>query len=187
MSRPHGVVCYWNFIPSKTKFSEDCKWELAESFTIDADGHCLTTPSTGGHDRQEWHNWTNEPVYFLEEYEKDPKTHGWYTLPELAAIGKTKDDASHGDWKPIMGRAVTLWTLGGGVDLLDIHPPEWASWLSISFYEELRNWSTLIQKGYDLYFGTINEAHKYITFDETKKQEDEGEPKRGKRNRKTTA
>jgi hypothetical protein len=185
MSRPHGVICYWNFVPSKTKYHEDCKWELAESFTIDCDGHCLTTPSTGGGDRHEWHKWTNEPVYFLEEYEDDAKSRGWFTKSELEAIGKTTDDASHDDHKPIMGRAVTLWEMGHGVQLMDFHPPEWATWLSTSFYEELRklpNWSTLIEKGYDLYFGTINEAHRYITFDETKKPEEEG-AKRGKRKR----
>jgi hypothetical protein len=134
----HGIICYWSYVKPKSQF--DKLWHLEESFAIDDDGRPLTTPSTGGGDRIEW---TNKKVYA----DKEAKGEGDY------------------DWEPIMGRAVTICTLESGVRLIDIHPPEWSEWLSSSFYEELcksDNWVKVLERGYDLYFGTVNEARKYF-------------------------
>src|SRR5271154_6898996 len=71
--------------------------------------------------------------------------------------------------EPVMGRAVTMCSLGSGVILLDIHPPEWSEWLSPLFYEELRklsNWANLLERGHELYFRTLNEAQKYFIIKE---------------------
>jgi len=180
MSRLHGVVCYWEFVPATAKFKrDDSKWELVESFAIDGDGHCLTMPSTGGDDRREYHKWTNELIYYLENdlsklgnCERMRGEGEWFTKTELIALGIPKETIERldEDWRPIMGRAVTLWTIEHGVGLLDIHPPDdFPVWLSSSFYEELcklPNWMNLLQQGHCLYFGTTKEALKYITLKE---------------------
>ena len=154
--RLHGIVCYWEYRDGKHR--DERSWHLVESFPIDDDGHChcLTTPSTGGDDRQEWHKWTNSTVY--------RKKDGTIT---------TKDDEEmyYDDYEPIMGRAVTIWTMQHGTSLLDLHPPgeDFPKWLSASFYEELcklQNWATLLERGYDLYFGTTREAEKYLFKEE---------------------
>lgn len=67
--------------------------------------------------------------------------------------------------KSIMGRAVTCFTIRSGVRLLDFNPPEWCSWLSSTFYDDLlklSNWSSLINCGYNLSRGTQEEAEKYF-------------------------
>lgn len=67
--------------------------------------------------------------------------------------------------KEIMGRAVTLWTLTGGVRLVEFHPPEWAKWLSVSFTEKLQkspDWVTMLQDGHVLYLNTIIEVQKLL-------------------------
>jgi len=136
----HGIICYWRYV--KTKNNYDKQWVLAESFAIDLDGRPLTIPSTGGGDRVEWDKWMNKKVYANKE-------------------AKAEDDY---DWEPIMGRAVTICTLESGVRLLDIHPPEWSDWLSISFYEELcksDKWVKMLERGFDMYLGTAKEARKY--------------------------
>lgn len=140
----NGIICYWRYTKPKTQFGKH--WKLAESFPIDDDGRPLITPSTGGGDRVEWDKWTNKKVYANKE-------------------AKEEDDY---DWKPIMGRAVTICTLESGVRLLAIHPPEWVSWLSNSFYEELcksDNWIKLLENGYELYLGTVGEARKHFKLD----------------------
>lgn len=159
--RPHGVICYWEFKPSPTQYRDDCEWVLKESFAIDADGHCLTTPSTGGGDRQEWHKWMNERIYNYQNR--------WYTLPELEKeLGPFLNDklpALFDDWREIMGRAVTLWTLESGVQLLDFHPLEWAKWMAVGAYDKLcklTEWTSIIERGHDLYFGTANTARQYL-------------------------
>jgi len=148
----HGIICYWEYGPANQT------WFLVESFPINDDGYCMTKPSTGGGDREEWLKWMNSKVYY-----KDGK---WVDADQM---NMDMDDYEYDDWKPIMGRAVTIWTMQHGTALLDIHPPEFPRWLSASFYEELRklpNWASLLEKGYDLYFGTTNEVEKYINFKE---------------------
>lgn len=118
----NGVICYWEYHDAKHR--DERAWHLIESFPIDDDGHCLTTPSTGGGDRQEWHKWTNNKVFRKKDgtitTEDDPEMH-------------------YDDYEPIMGMAVTLWTMQSGTCLLDLHPPgeDFPKWLSGSFYEEL--------------------------------------------------
>jgi hypothetical protein len=70
-----------------------------------------------------------------------------------------------GDSTPIMGRAVTYWTMEHGVGLMDIHPPKWIEWLSASFYERLckmPDWYILIEEGWGMFNGTVTEAEKYV-------------------------
>lgn len=136
---PHGVICYWEYKPSEKKGMSRI-WHLVEAYPIDMDGYPLVQVKNTGkiNSRQEWDNWMNT---------QEP------------------DDEGYGDYVPIMGRAVTVWTVEGGVHLLDLHPPEWVPWLSITFIEELKklsNWSQFLECGYDLYLGTARAAEKII-------------------------
>jgi hypothetical protein len=113
------------------------KWVLKESFQMDEDGHCIQIPSTGGNSRHEYHKWMNKPL-----------------------------DEDEWDFEPIMGRAVTVWDMDHGVGLLDIHPPEWVDWLSVSFYEKLckmPDWYVLLNEGWHMFMGTAKEVEKYVT------------------------
>jgi len=157
MSRLSGVVCYWEFVSTNSK---DGHWRLAESYGIDRDGYCLTRPSTGGHVDGHLY-WLNDIVYHHEGK--------WRTEQELNGIekhGVEKHELDR-DLRPIMGRAVTIWDMQHGTKLLDLHPPEWASWLSVDFCKELcklPNWHSLLRRGVDLYWGTTQEAEKYVTL-----------------------
>lgn len=110
-----------------------------ESFAVDEDGHCLTIPSTGGGERQEWHKW-------LQKKSNDQEGHDW-------------------DYESIMGRAVTYWNIMGGVQLLGFNPTTWPDGLSLTFFDSLKkshDWENWIDGGYQLCFGTVEEAEKYI-------------------------
>ncbi len=155
MDHLYGIICYWQWADPEHR--DKRHWQFVESFAIDSDGHCLTTPSTGGGDRQEWHKWTNRKVYFV----KDEGEGHWIEDAE-----EEPEEYEYDDWMPVKGRAVTLWTLQSGTSLLAINPPnEFPKWLSTSFCEELcklKEWASLLEHGYDLYFGATNEAERYI-------------------------
>ena len=135
-------MCYWEYVPPKPEDRRDPArlWKLAESFRIDQDGYPMDKTSTGdcSDGRHEWTCWM---------YTDNP------------------DDGYDDDRRPIMGRAVTLWTVESGVSLMNLHPPEWVPWLSISFIEELKklkNWYAFLQCGYNLHDGTARAAEKII-------------------------
>lgn len=139
MSKAHGVICYWKFVPKKRPYED--KWELVESYACDDDGYPIYTPknTSGGGDRHEFMKW-------------------------LQTSSRANDDF---DPEPIMGRAVTLWTVDGGVQLLGFNPPQWIDWLSPSFYEKIREnglWRTLLEGAGTLWLGTGREADKYVTI-----------------------
>jgi hypothetical protein len=139
--RIDGIVCLWKWHPGEKR--DDRHWELVESFPIDMDGHPLQNViNNGGIDsREPWAGWMNTK----EPYEDDPEDY---------------------DFRPIMGRAATLWNWGSGVQLVGITPPDdWVKWLSVSFYEELcktRKWISMLEGGHKLYFRTQNAARKIL-------------------------
>lgn len=144
----HGVICYWEFVPSESRF--ETKWKLVESFCIDSDGYCLTKPSTGGGDREEWQKWMNKKIYLREGEDDD---------------FHEDDEELDYDWEPIMGRAVTIWSIEDGVRLLNFNPPEWIKWLSVDFYEKLckmPDWFSLLEGGHWFYNGTAREVEKHL-------------------------
>lgn len=116
---------------------KESKWVLVESYPIDDDGYSLVPTSTGGgKDRHEWNKWL---------FAKD-------------------DEEDESDPIPIMGRAVTVWSMAG-VGLMGFNPPEWTKWISSEFYSELKkipNWWKFLQDGYTLYLGTMDAAEKII-------------------------
>lgn len=143
----HGVVCYWEWIPGKREAYVK-RWKLVEAYGIDMDGYPLTTPknSPGRSDRQEWDNWMNERY-----------------------VPKGNDEEDY-DMRPIMGRAVTFWSVEGGVSLGDIHPPKWIDMLSIQFVSELKktkNWHAMLEDGHTLYLGTARAAEKILFGEES--------------------
>lgn len=165
--RPHGVICYWEFVPS-AECRDDCKWKLVESFAIDCDGCPLTTPSTGGDGEPEWYRWTHNEVFLYQGQ--------WLTEKELAArctIDELEDrDELDSDYQSIPGRAVTLWTFSSGTTLLDITVGAEVLWLGRFFGEKLKalpNWYEFLENGYNMWAGTGNEAKKYMTFNEAQK------------------
>jgi hypothetical protein len=120
------------------------------------------------------------------KYEPDEKSRKLWVLAESYpidmdgyALGPTSTGGGRNEWdkwmckydedepEQIKGRAVTCWSFSG-VSLMRFHPPEWCPWLSGRAYEELckmENWYSLLERGYDLYLGTI-EAAKKIMFGE---------------------
>ena len=132
----NGVVCYWEYQESKERRE---LWKLVESFPVDMDGYPLIKTSTGRDNDCDmlWLNTKIHPYHGSEDYE----------------------------WEPIMGRAVTAWWLESGVQVRDLHPPAWVSWLSVSFIEELKklpNWWQFLECGHDLYLGTARAAQEII-------------------------
>lgn len=127
-----GIVCYWEFV----KEGRRADWKLLASFEIDSEGRCKLR---------------GEP---------DDISHNEYLYDKLIH----DDDPNDYEWVPKPGRVATIWTIGGGVRLLRFIPPEWSSWLSPDFFKKLcstRNWEQLLDGGYKLYFGTIEEVYKH--------------------------
>lgn len=96
------------------------------------------------------------------------------------AIGKTTNISGEGhqcwdEWMckddvEFMGRAITFWDTGHGVQLMDFNPPEWVRWLSVAFVDLLKiipNWHNFFEDGYSLYLGT-QEAVKLMFDDKNK-------------------
>ncbi len=138
----HAIVCYWKWVPGK-RGDHRRQWELVEAYGVDDDGYPLVKPQNtpGKGDRQEWDHWMNK-----------------WVVPK----GSEYDD---GEWEPIMGRAVTLWSVTGGVRLMDFHPPKWVEWLSVGWLEEVRklpNWAAFFESGYELYLGTERAVRKLL-------------------------
>lgn len=72
----------------------------------------------------------------------------------------------------IPGRAVTMCSLLGGVNLVDFIPPtdEWPEWLGPEFVQVLRkteSWAQAIGSGHRLYLGTVRAAQE-LMFQEDK-------------------
>ena len=133
-----GVMCYWEY---DQNFRDSLK--LMESFPTDADGQptVKTSTSRGNRDRlaADWLYWMYKPIDG--------------SLVSADAL------------KPIMGRAITVWSIESGVKLLRLHPPEWSKWLSTSFYDRLckmPDWANLLNNGYILDIGTARAAEKII-------------------------
>lgn len=123
----YGVVCYWEHDPK-------AGWQFKESFPVDSDGYCLTTPSTGGGDCHEWDKWL---------------------------FTRDEDDYNA---DPIMGRAVTLWCMCGVslVGLNPPEWCKWLSVGFTEELKKLPNWYSYLQDGYSLYLGTQDHARKVI-------------------------
>ena len=140
MPRPYAIVSLWEFrVPQNNMdTSKSRRWFCLETYGVDQDGYACTPSKFASKDRHSFDNFMfKEPT--KEEEEKFI------------------------DREPIMGRAVTTWTMESGVSLAAFHPPEWTSWLSVQFIEELRklsNWCSFLEDGYTLWAGTARHAEK---------------------------
>ena len=79
-----------------------------------------------------------EGVLLLWEWEKHEDRNGrWVHRDTIADDGRrcidhwmytpqTDDDHA---MQPIMGRMVTVWSVGAGIGIVDIHPPEWSPYI----------------------------------------------------------
>lgn len=104
------------------------RWGLIECYTVDDDGHPLLKSST-------------DINKFL--YNRKP-------------IGSEDYDLI-----PIPGRVITYWGFAHGVSLHAFNPPTPCPWLSITGVEDLKHsekWSSHIEDGSTLFFGTLNKA-----------------------------
>lgn len=151
--RPYAVICLWEYVPkNKDKPRIERRWKLVEAYGIDQDGYACTPSKYASNDRHSHHEFMNAKVWCSKE------TDTWSESPP-----PSENDAYDYDWRPRMGRAVTVWNMVGGTSLVDLHPPEWTEWLSSQFYSELKtipNWHALLEGGYTLYSGTANEVNK---------------------------
>jgi hypothetical protein len=126
----NSVICYWHF---DEKFQTT--WRLAESFAIDDDGYCLTTPSTGGGGDPEWFKW----MFDVNGNDWIPKMSRAVTMWSMDSGVKLLN------FHP---PEFSSWTARGFFTRLC----------------NMENWSELLQDGHYLYFGTITEAEKYVKF-----------------------
>lgn len=111
------------------------RWKLVEAYLTDDDGHPCKPPKHCPDDKYGWQQWTNKV--------KKP----------------------HDELQPIMSRAVTVWSMEYGVRLLELHPPKWDSWLSVEFFEQLKqskDWVRMLEDGVTLLFETARQAHKLL-------------------------
>lgn len=150
--RPNGVMCYWEY---ERPLSDEVGgprqrqrlWKLVESFGIDTDGYPLEPTSTSEYSdgRHQWMGWLNKEV----------------------PLGDDEDEEDT-DNEPIMGRAVTVWSVESGVGLLDMNLPEFVPWLAIDFIKQIKernDWHRFLECGYDLYLGTARAAEKIMFKD----------------------
>jgi len=82
----------------------------------------------------------------------------------------THKKISEEDYESIPDRAVTIWSIEGGISLFDFSPTISHSF-TIEFYEEFKknkNWARYINNGYQLYFKTVDEVNKYFGFKNAK-------------------
>jgi hypothetical protein len=110
-------------------------WNLVKSYGVDCDGYSL------------------EPRVEGEKGDGEQPWHRW--LKNLV----------DGEIEPIMGRAVTSWSMAGGINLVGYNPAERVSWLADDFYKKIKDnelWIEVLKDGSVLYFRTLNEASKYI-------------------------
>lgn len=129
-----GVLCFWEYVPNAEKFRPS--WKLVESFAVNEYGHPLDI------DRLKLHVKSNR------RYAAD----SWL-------LKETDND----DHEPIMGRAVTYWSISSGVMLQGFNPPEWApKWISSRFYEAIKENLLLLDDGHYFIMATIEAARKVL-------------------------
>jgi hypothetical protein len=69
------------------------------------------------------------------------------------------------DTKQPISRAVTIWSMEYGVRLLGINPSQRDSWLSVEFFEQLKqskDWVRILEDGHSLLFETARQAYKLL-------------------------
>lgn len=74
-----------------------------------------------------------------------------------------------GEPTPVMGRAVTGWSLARGVCLHEFNPPAWADWLGLGFWHRLKtdpDWPALIRDGHVLFIGTTAHVARLLAAQE---------------------
>lgn len=109
-------------------------WKLVKSYPVDMDGYSMEPRKEG--DKGDGEALWQDWLYDQEDPER----------------------------QPIMGRAVTSWSMGG-INLMGYNPPKWVSWLSNTFYDKIKKdnlWIEALKEGHGMYFATLNEASKYI-------------------------
>jgi len=120
-----------------------CHWEidskhdckLVKSYPVDIDGYSME-PRKEGEKGDGEAPWQNW-LYDREDFER----------------------------QPIMGRSVTSWSMGSGINLMGYNPPKWVSWISNTFYDQIKKddlWVEMLKEGNVMYFGTLNEVSKYV-------------------------
>ena len=124
-----AIICYWKWEPVENR-----GWHLLESFPIDADGHCLKIPSTGGGDRQEWNKWMNQ----LEDDD-------WVPIMGRAVT----------IWDYESGV--------GLLDIHPPEWPEFLSPIFYERLCKMQDWFILLENGHNLYFGTVKEVKNYVS------------------------
>src|SRR6516165_5285245 len=98
----HGVVCYWDYVAPPLEYDHNhCHWRFVEAYPIDRDGYPLVAVQNTGqiNSRQEWDNW----LYIVHKPENG--------------------DEDDYEYEPVLGRAVTIWTMADGARLLKLNPP----------------------------------------------------------------
>ena len=137
--KPFAILCLWEYDGT----NERKPWKFVEVYGVDQDGYACTKSQHASGDRHSYLKWMHKKIWY------DKATKQWSDT----VIGDEDDN----DWKPIPGRAVTVWTTEGGVRLAALNPPSQIPWLSESFCEELiknHSWYSLLQDGHTLYMGT---------------------------------
>lgn len=144
-----GVVCLWMWVPApkgSRKLAGE-GWKFVESYAVQENGYPLTEPKCiefWSGERDEWRGWLYKRVYARGQARNG---HGWKSV------------------KSLPGRAVTCWSIEGGVGLLGLNPPEPAAWVSeqfVSLLRKLPDWFALLQDGHTLYLRTAREAERYV-------------------------
>ncbi len=158
-NKPDAFICLWEYVPKKTIVDHRQRWRLVECYGVDDSGYAVTPNIHASNDRYSYMQFMNRKCWY------DPKK-----KKEVFEIPEGVDPSDH-QWSPIMGRAVTTWDMASGVTLAELHPPEWVEWLSIQFVSELKklsNWHVFIEKGYDLYLGTVKAVKDTMSLIELK-------------------
>lgn len=153
---PYAFVCLWEYKPDERKTTLPKLWHLVECFGVDQDGYACTKTKYAKGGRQPWQNWMNKKVW----YDKEAK--------QVVDSPPTPADEEDFDYRPISGRAVTVWSTESGVSLAEFMPPVEVDWLADSFYKKLKKskkWYEFIEDGYTLYGGTARAVEKFIHED----------------------
>lgn len=131
------VVCYWKWAWNEKKPKEP--WRFVEAYAVDGKWNPLTPVK-------------NPPKKQRAKFE-DREWRNWMY--------------NGGGMIKMPGRAVTLWTVVGGVRLLSWSPAEGdsAKWADYQFFNEIRHsrtWYTMLAGGHAMYHQTAREVEKLI-------------------------
>jgi hypothetical protein len=115
--------------------------------------------------------YTKNTWKFVESYIMDEDGHA---LTKASTHGKGRHEWQYWtnkevdeDLCPIMGRAITFCSFTNGIQLKELNPPKWCSWLSPRFYESLTklpDWFMLIDGGDILYHMTAVTMSKLLSW-----------------------